>query len=537
MKKHMKRKNSGITLIALVVTIVVLLILAGISVQMLTGDNGILKRTGEARDTTVTKNLKEEIEMVIIQRQINRNIGQENKTVKEDIENGIRGITIEKIEGYTDVFYVQKDNGYVTVYEDEEIQEGKVEIWDGKKISCPEFKKENNIWNWYIYTPAQFKFFADYINNGNSLTGTIDLTNYVKTAGYNPEDVTIERKKTVVYLMNNLDMGARQGEGDTLEQKWETEINKKIKWTPIGSEYQHWNSEQSKFFLGKFEGNNNIIRGIYVNESDTNKMCGIFGGLVYRIENLTIKNSYVKGKSVTGGIAVLSEYLINCKNINSIVISLDSEAGGISAVSWGTLISDCSNYGIVIGVDVVGGITAEINTMSTKIINCSNYGDIHVMKNNQSVGGGIIGRIYDNSHEIKGCKNYGKITGVESTSTYSSIGGIVAWVQDDATLTITECENNVEIDVVQNNVGGIVGQAKNITITNCKNNGAILAPGFKQIGGIIGRITQAGTLTGCINNGDISGKENVDGIVGDGKNLCTIEECINNGQVNIVDKQ
>ena len=44
------RKNKGITLIALVVTIIVLLILAGISIVMLTGQNGILNRAGEAKN-------------------------------------------------------------------------------------------------------------------------------------------------------------------------------------------------------------------------------------------------------------------------------------------------------------------------------------------------------------------------------------------------------------------------------------------------------------------------------------------------------
>ena len=39
------KKDSGITLIALVVTIIVLLILAGISIMMLTGNNGILQKT------------------------------------------------------------------------------------------------------------------------------------------------------------------------------------------------------------------------------------------------------------------------------------------------------------------------------------------------------------------------------------------------------------------------------------------------------------------------------------------------------------
>lgn len=50
-KKYFKRK-SGITLIALVVTIIVLLILAGISIQMLAGNNGILNRATQAKEAT-----------------------------------------------------------------------------------------------------------------------------------------------------------------------------------------------------------------------------------------------------------------------------------------------------------------------------------------------------------------------------------------------------------------------------------------------------------------------------------------------------
>ena len=48
--KKLKNRTSGITLIALVVTIIVLLILAGISIQMLTGENGVLKRAGDAKE-------------------------------------------------------------------------------------------------------------------------------------------------------------------------------------------------------------------------------------------------------------------------------------------------------------------------------------------------------------------------------------------------------------------------------------------------------------------------------------------------------
>ena len=56
-----KNKNKGITLIALVVTIIVLLILAAVAIQMLTGDNGILKKAGEAKENNERAQIKEEI--------------------------------------------------------------------------------------------------------------------------------------------------------------------------------------------------------------------------------------------------------------------------------------------------------------------------------------------------------------------------------------------------------------------------------------------------------------------------------------------
>ena len=51
-KNNLKTKQTGITLIALVVTIIVLLILAGISIAMLTGENGILNRAVDAKEKT-----------------------------------------------------------------------------------------------------------------------------------------------------------------------------------------------------------------------------------------------------------------------------------------------------------------------------------------------------------------------------------------------------------------------------------------------------------------------------------------------------
>ena len=64
--KNLKSKNKGITLIALVVTIVVLLILAGISIGALTGDNGIINQAHTAKEDTEIASWEEQIDLAII---------------------------------------------------------------------------------------------------------------------------------------------------------------------------------------------------------------------------------------------------------------------------------------------------------------------------------------------------------------------------------------------------------------------------------------------------------------------------------------
>ena len=60
------KKKGGITLIALVVTIIVLLILAGISVSMLTGQNGILNKAAEAKEKTEEAQKEEQIKLAVM---------------------------------------------------------------------------------------------------------------------------------------------------------------------------------------------------------------------------------------------------------------------------------------------------------------------------------------------------------------------------------------------------------------------------------------------------------------------------------------
>ena len=54
------KKQNGITLIALIVTIIVLLILAGVSINMISGDDGIIERASSAAEKTKEKTLEEE---------------------------------------------------------------------------------------------------------------------------------------------------------------------------------------------------------------------------------------------------------------------------------------------------------------------------------------------------------------------------------------------------------------------------------------------------------------------------------------------
>ncbi len=59
-------ENKGITLIALVITIIVLLILAGVSIAMLTGENGILNQAQEAKNKTAYKSAEEKVKLAIM---------------------------------------------------------------------------------------------------------------------------------------------------------------------------------------------------------------------------------------------------------------------------------------------------------------------------------------------------------------------------------------------------------------------------------------------------------------------------------------
>lgn len=66
MEKEARQWKNGITLIALVITIIILIILAGVSIVTLTGDNGILGRASEAKKATTQAGAEEKVNVAYV---------------------------------------------------------------------------------------------------------------------------------------------------------------------------------------------------------------------------------------------------------------------------------------------------------------------------------------------------------------------------------------------------------------------------------------------------------------------------------------
>ena len=87
---ELKKSVKGITLIALVITIIVLLILAGVSIAMLTGENGILTQANEASNKTKEAEAREKLQLEIM-----GSYGQDGKIDIEQLNENLKNLGIE----------------------------------------------------------------------------------------------------------------------------------------------------------------------------------------------------------------------------------------------------------------------------------------------------------------------------------------------------------------------------------------------------------------------------------------------------------
>lgn len=90
-----KNKQRGVTLIALVVSIIVLIILAGVSIAMLVGDNGIITMAQQAKEDTKQAQERESIQLAVLQASLESKIENGENSVGiplyyRTIENGNR---------------------------------------------------------------------------------------------------------------------------------------------------------------------------------------------------------------------------------------------------------------------------------------------------------------------------------------------------------------------------------------------------------------------------------------------------------------
>ena len=99
------KKQEGITLIALVITIIVLLILAGVTIAMLSGENGILGRATQARADSKITNTEELITVNVADKVSefyeNKYVKNQSVSLKDAFDAGISLANAQKDEDVT----------------------------------------------------------------------------------------------------------------------------------------------------------------------------------------------------------------------------------------------------------------------------------------------------------------------------------------------------------------------------------------------------------------------------------------------------
>ena len=124
--KKIKKQAQGITLIALVVTVIVLLILAGVAINLTVGDNGLFRRAQNAVDTYEQASEKEKIELAIGSTFLDET--GDFSITKSKLENALRGefgndteISVEENEDGSFIINIDGTNNKYYVGNDTEI--------------------------------------------------------------------------------------------------------------------------------------------------------------------------------------------------------------------------------------------------------------------------------------------------------------------------------------------------------------------------------------------------------------------------------
>lgn len=257
-----------------------------------------------------------------------------------------------------------------------------------------------------INTAEELKWYASYVN-GESGDNVVHTT-------------------ACAQLVKDIDLSTVCGEG-------------KGNWTPI-AKFGIYERLSSNKFDGVFDGNGHTISNLYINDENGSKL-GLFGYIYPTMQKTSVKNLKMRNVQIVGkeycaavcgcGIAVTLENIEvisgsiagfrdiygisgcggsarNCINRANVTVERTYAAGIISNITGE--VSNCSNYGkITAGKGRAGGIAAGSNGF-TQLINCANYGEIHVtgtVNGTDYAVGGLLG--YPWNIEISNCANFGNI--------------------------------------------------------------------------------------------------------------------------------
>ena len=222
-------------------------------------------------------------------------------------------------------------------------------------------------------------------------------------------------------------------------------------WRPMGMADEKGNL--TGWYTGIFDGNGHSISGLYVNRDEAAddvhtwfKSCiGLFGYYSGVTRNLSVLDSYMRGKDCIGGICGYND---------------------------GGTIQNCYSAATVCGDSYIGGICGRSEGDSI-IENCYNTG--YVYGATRSIGG-ICG---DNSATLQGCYNVGKVNGE------FYVGGIVGESSGSGnTIWIKDCYNRGNVIGDTKDIGGIGGYIGSSLVENCYSQATV--SGNTNVGGICG---------------------------------------------------
>ena len=476
----MKRK--GFTLIELLAVIVILAIIALIATPIVLdiiedSKNSSIKRSAElylsaveqAIATSVMNGGLEDGTYIIDSK---GNLKYKDKTIKVDVKNyNFESGTIIIEQGQIKDIKLSNNEKVTTGKE-----LNKIDKWDGKTVT--EVTEDSN-GIYHITKASELAWVAQQVNSGETFEG-----------------------KTIS-LDASLDLGGRYDkDGNKLGTKW----------IPIGA-----SSSQVNSFKGTFEGNNNVISGIYIKKltskienSYENVMLGLFGYIDSAIiNNLIIMNSYVEGYADAG---IFIGFCRN-SNINNIVILnstiyADLQVGLVVGLSTSNDINNIYVYdGKVKGkTSSVGGAIGEMR--KTKLNYA--YGNSTVENSGTeelSATGGIVGVSTDNSSSSN-------LISEAIVVGNSGLGEVIGQFQRGSTLTDSVSYAKVN---GTGNLGGVIGVSsgtpdKNV-LNNIKSYSKLHGDG-EYIGGIIGLLSAENDLINIYSKSEIKGKNKVGGVIG-----------------------